>query len=379
MPQPPTSAQLVFAAIGLGFLALIVAAWVGAIAWKLSGRNLLPPPSTKAVPWGWRTVVGLVLTLIALYVLVPPIYLALAGISLPPPGPDRKVDPALAIRLTMVCNAVFLVLAALFFGVTGHARASDFGLEPRRILPDVLRGLIAWPLLAPIVFGVNILAARIWPVDKHPIELWIRSNPSPATMVFTVVSAVIIGPIFEEFLFRGLLLGWLGRVAMKGRVKPPAPGAGSELVGELDDERPEASVDPGAEFVSEWRGDEGDPAITVLEEPPEPPRDLGFRLFVANVAVSLLFAGMHVAVWPSPIPLFVLSLGLGVLYQRTGSLIAPITLHATFNGITMLLMFLSIYLGVPEPPKPFKNPGPAAEKPLGVLPEQHRRPFRIET
>jgi hypothetical protein len=49
---------------------------------------------------------------------------------------------------------------------------------------------------------------------------------------------------------------------------------------------------------------------------------------------SLLFACIHTSVWPTPVPLFVLALGLGVLAQRTRSLVGPIVLHGLFNGIS---------------------------------------------
>ncbi len=61
---------------------------------------------------------------------------------------------------------------------------------------------------------------------------------------------------------------------------------------------------------------------------------------MANVAVSLLFAALHYTVWPTPVPIFFLSLALGLLYQRTGSLVAPMALHMTFNAVSTILMFL---------------------------------------
>jgi membrane protease YdiL (CAAX protease family) len=42
----------------------------------------------------------------------------------------------------------------------------------------------------------------------------------------------------------------------------------------------------------------------------------------------------HVAVWPSPIPLFVLGLGLGVLAEGTRSLVGPIVVHSAFNAVS---------------------------------------------
>ncbi len=56
----------------------------------------------------------------------------------------------------------------------------------------------------------------------------------------------------------------------------------------------------------------------------------------AIYGTSLLFAAMHSGVWPSPIALFVLGLGLGWLAYRTRSLVGPILVHALFNGVACL-------------------------------------------
>jgi hypothetical protein len=60
----------------------------------------------------------------------------------------------------------------------------------------------------------------------------------------------------------------------------------------------------------------------------------------ALFGTSLLFACIHTPVWPTPIPLFVLALGLGVLAQRTGSLVGPIVMHSLFNGFSCVLLLL---------------------------------------
>jgi hypothetical protein len=40
------------------------------------------------------------------------------------------------------------------------------------------------------------------------------------------------------------------------------------------------------------------------------------------------------------VAIFLLSLGLGTLYQRTGSLVASFVLHAAFNGFSTLTLIL---------------------------------------
>ena len=59
------------------------------------------------------------------------------------------------------------------------------------------------------------------------------------------------------------------------------------------------------------------------------------------VLTSLAFASLHATQWPAPLAIFLLSMALGVLYHRTGSLLAVITMHATFNGFSTLLLLLT--------------------------------------
>jgi membrane protease YdiL (CAAX protease family) len=63
---------------------------------------------------------------------------------------------------------------------------------------------------------------------------------------------------------------------------------------------------------------------------------LGPALF----GTSLLFAYVHASVWPTPVPLFVLALGLGALAQRTRSLVGPIVLHSLFNGVSCVQLIM---------------------------------------
>ena len=50
-------------------------------------------------------------------------------------------------------------------------------------------------------------------------------------------------------------------------------------------------------------------------------------------ATAVLFAWVHVSVWPSPVPLVWLALGLGWLAWRGHSLAGAIVLHAVFNAV----------------------------------------------
>jgi len=55
--------------------------------------------------------------------------------------------------------------------------------------------------------------------------------------------------------------------------------------------------------------------------------------------VSLLFAAMHFHI-PSIVPLFAVGFAFSLAYIYSGSLVVPITMHALFNGINILLLFV---------------------------------------
>jgi membrane protease YdiL (CAAX protease family) len=62
----------------------------------------------------------------------------------------------------------------------------------------------------------------------------------------------------------------------------------------------------------------------------------------AYLGSALLFSVIHL----SPVtllPIFLLGLVLARVYERTGSLLAPIVLHATFNGLSVTLALLARY------------------------------------
>ncbi len=62
-------------------------------------------------------------------------------------------------------------------------------------------------------------------------------------------------------------------------------------------------------------------------------RKIGTGLAMGISAGLFALVHWHIQTFP---PLFLLGLGLAYLYQRTGTLAAPITLHAVFNGWTFL-------------------------------------------
>ena len=56
----------------------------------------------------------------------------------------------------------------------------------------------------------------------------------------------------------------------------------------------------------------------------------------AYIGSAALFAVIHLSL-VSLVPIFLLGLALAWVYERTGSLLAPIAMHATVNGISVAL------------------------------------------
>jgi membrane protease YdiL (CAAX protease family) len=61
----------------------------------------------------------------------------------------------------------------------------------------------------------------------------------------------------------------------------------------------------------------------------------------AVYATALFFGSLHSFAWPSPVPLFVLGLGLGWLAHRTQNLVAPVVAHGLFNAVACVELFLT--------------------------------------
>jgi membrane protease YdiL (CAAX protease family) len=61
------------------------------------------------------------------------------------------------------------------------------------------------------------------------------------------------------------------------------------------------------------------------------------------VIASVLFTAIHLGLEPVALPgLFVLSLGLGYVYERTGSIGSCIVVHAVFNAMNVALVFAGV-------------------------------------
>jgi Type II CAAX prenyl endopeptidase Rce1-like len=193
-------------------------------------------------------------------------------------------------------------------------------------------------ITTPVVFLVQLGAISVWRPNSHPLEKMLREHFSVDVGYLALVAGVILAPMLEEMTFRAIFQGWL--------IKWMRRHEHSTQPRDLPLELPDAEIEGDALSppAASWDALESADVLmgdTVTEKAPESRP----AVWKAIVVTSLFFAAVHAAQWPAPIPIFVLSLVLGTIYYRTGSLIASICMHGAFNGLSTLMMFFVLLVG----------------------------------
>ncbi len=158
------------------------------------------------------------------------------------------------------------------------------------IARDLGIGAFTWILAFPLVGAISQLCDLLVLIffgeqayEQTAVEYLKKSMDSPLLLTIALSGIMVIAPLFEEFLFRGVLLTWF-----------------KKHLG---------------------------PQVAIL---------LSALLFACfHFSTAQKFGNISVVA-----SLFILGCFLGFLYEKQRSLFAPIALHATFNGIsTLRIMF----------------------------------------
>ena len=179
-----------------------------------------------------------------------------------------------------VFHVVALVLTAVFLKAHQMSWWDFVGLRQRILLRALLQALIVGVVLVPLALALNSAAAEVMklvgltPELQPTIKVLQESGSLPRRLSFAV-AAVLLAPVVEESLFRGILY----------------------------------------------------PAI----------KQQGFPK-TALLGTSLLFAAIHVNLMTF-LPLTVFALVMVFLYEKTDTLLAPIFAHCLFNGANFCMFF----------------------------------------
>jgi len=207
-----------------------------------------------------------------------------------PPDLLKSWQSLFTTELTAVFNTILGLLVA---GAMFARGLKGFGIGRRKLGYELAVALAGW-LAALCLTGVIVFATeaflRHYRPDYHPPEhgvfLALKDPATPTWMrVFTITGTLLLVPIGEEVLFRGIL-----QTAIQ-RLIPVRYGS----------------------FQHRW---------------------------ASIIIVSALFGFFHST--PQFIPaLIALAILLGYLYERTGSLVVPIIIHILFNGKSLLFDYLA--------------------------------------
>ena len=142
----------------------------------------------------------------------------------------------------------------------------------------IIQGIKGWLTIIPFVLLVSLIMNSL--IDKqngsNPLLEIVLNNNNYLSFFLLFLTTTLFAPLFEEIIFRGILLPTLSR-------------------------------------------------------------DLGI---ISGIIVSaFIFALAHLSLGEMP-PLFVLGVGLGITRIASGSLLSSVIMHSLWNGLTFLNLFL---------------------------------------
>ncbi len=228
-------------------------------------------------PWTLRSALCVALLLVGVQVIAVGLWKTLAAFgSVPDPG-DADTGRVFAQGLVFHGAALLLLMGMLRARRWSWGRA--FGLRTPGLARRAGMALTCYAGVLPAFMTAAMVSQLVMLLFGRPLTIQdfvlIFMKPQSAWTLMGLLSlALVLAPLAEEALFRGVLLP-----ALMKRM-----GTG--------------------------------PAV---------------------VLSSLLFAAVHVHA-PSFLPLFVLAVGLALAYIQSGSLWVPAIMHAVFNGLNLALL-----------------------------------------
>jgi len=289
-------AGALFGALALGSLAF----WLVLMQRRPQGeRSLEDLRQGHEVPWRGRDVLLIVLFFLMFQWGFASVGAHLEGIASEDDLQELAPSKRAAILAWSSAGSFAGVLAGvLLLRLGAAANNRDLGLPPawKSFAGDVLHGLAGFVAAILPVYGIQLLTTILMPYE-HPVLEMLQDRSQHKVWAAATVSAIVIAPIAEEFVFRLALQGWLEKAAV--RIQELAREQGS-------------SPSPK---MARWG---------------------------PIVLSSLCFALMHLGQGLAPVPLFFLALGLGYIYQATHRIVPCVAMHAAFNGFSLLVLRLSL-------------------------------------
>ncbi len=240
-------------------------------------------------------------------------------------------------------STLMQVVAALsILRFSSGTTPGQIGLTTRNLGRNVAGGLLFALIFAPGAYALQQLALQFirhlgGKEQPHPFAQLGKEGLYPAEWVLLFAAAVALAPLWEEIFYRGIVQPWVMAQQPMGGAVALAIAFAATLTMRAEHVRTAIPKGGGAMFL------ESLPFVTLLVL-------IGVyavlhrrgRVAQAGLlATAVLFAWVHVRVWPSPVALVWLALGLGWLRWRGQSVLGCIVLHAVFNAIACVALVVS--------------------------------------
>jgi membrane protease YdiL (CAAX protease family) len=342
-----------------------------ALVWRRTSRRWFPLRRPWKTEWNGF---GVFFCFLVYYYLQPLVLVVLVGSGflqklygpdfLPTKSAGEYTQEQLAALTIASQWASVIAFPFLVWGILSILRGGNglLPISPSRMPANLTLAYLFWLVVTPVCFGTFLLANYLFielsgrPPEKHPATLFAPVAGTREWILFAF-QVLVVAPTLEELLFRGSLLPWLLQ-------RKPRRGRSPEV---LVPHRYRASlifaIAVAIALYWEWTplakgfkaGDWVEalhrlaPVCFVLALGPllyTVPhwKWLGKRLRIRSpqqgksiIASSILFAAVH-STWPTPPPLFFLSLGLGYLAVRTRNVAASIATHSLFNAVSVVYL-----------------------------------------
>ncbi len=299
-----------------------------------AGQPILPYEPRRPVPWGPG------LGLAAAFFVGMTILSALVG--------GRETSPAAMptsgefVSMAMMDSAIKLalvLLGVLVIVVVSSGSRLDLGLPASglQLGRDLGLGLVtALATLAPVYFVQFTLVQLVGWEPHHPALEQLMHQPTIGVALAAFFAAAVVAPIFEEFVFRLLMQGWLEKVEDRYLGLPdhgPAPGE-TRPTPTLPVDSAETNPFASSGVVERESG----------EASPVPSYEGGFDLprgWSPLITTSVCFGLAHYTQGPAPLSLILFAIVVGYVYQRTHRIVPCVTAHATFNAYSLMLVWMS--------------------------------------
>jgi membrane protease YdiL (CAAX protease family) len=274
------------------------AAFYAVDRWR-SGQEIASFEPRQPVPWKGLEVLPIVF-LFGLQLAVTILHSNQVEPDPPIPNTEQLAQTlASGLMGNVIFSGIILAILILFRKVT----PLDIGWSPRKIGRDTLLGIGGFLAIGFVIFILQIVLSGLNtdPKLQHPLVQAMLRDRSPGILCLAALSAIVVAPLCEEFLFRVVLQGYLEK---------------------------RFRVSTGETAPAQWTWGHSLPIV------------MSAAFFAA---IHLRF---HDGVPNSdPIPLFVLALVLGYLYQQTHRIWPSIMLHATLNACSFGIALLQLFGG----------------------------------